>query len=149
MHYRPAQISDPVPAVSLLLSRLSESQTLYETLLSYYGIVGLGPFGKGDITSDFLIQVARKRGRLGKGGVPNINAAAMTVITDWRDGRIQGWVEAPTLKVEMDQEMVLGDDTPDQATGADRKEIVKEWSAEFKLDGLWGNDTGAEMDIES
>ena len=145
----PAQISDPVPAVSLLLSRLSESQTLYEKLLSYYGIVGLGPFGKGDITSDFLIQVARKRGRLGKGGVPNINAAAMTVITDWRDGRIQGWVEAPTLKVEMDQEMVLGDDTPDQATGADRKEIVKEWSAEFKLDGLWGNDTGAEMDIET
>lgn len=145
----PAQISDPVPAVSLLLSRLSESQTLYEKLLSYYGIVGLGPFGKGDITSDFLIQVARKRGRLGKGGVPNMNAAAMTVITDWRDGRIQGWVEAPTLKVEMDQEMVLGDDTPDQATGADRKEIVKEWSAEFKLDGLWGNGTGAEMDIET
>ena len=145
----PAQISDPVPAVSLLLSRLSESQTLYEKLLSHYGIVGLGPFGKGDITSDFLIQVARKRGRLGKGGVPNINAAAMTVITDWRDGRIQGWAEAPTLKVEMDQEMALGDDTPDQATGADRKEIVKEWSAEFKLDGLWGNDTGAEMDIET
>jgi nuclear GTP-binding protein len=145
----PAQISDPVPAVSLLLSRLSESQTLYEKLLSHYGIVGLGPFGKGDITSDFLIQVARKRGRLGKGGVPNLNAAAMTVITDWRDGRIQGWVEAPTLKIEMDQEMSVDDGEPDQPTGTDRKQIVKEWSAEFKLDGLWGNGKSNEMEVET
>lgn len=145
----PAQISDPVPAVALLLSRLAESQSLYEKILSHYGIVGLGPFGNGDTTSDFLIQVARKRGRLGKGGVPNLNAAAMTVITDWRDGRIQGWVEAPTLKVEMDQEMALDDGVTGLTTGADRKEIVKEWSAEFKLDGLWGNSTVEEMDIAS
>lgn len=145
----PAQISDPVPAVSLLLSKLSESQNLYEKLLSHYGIIGLGPFGKGDITSDFLIQVARKRGRLGKGGVPNINAAAMTVVTDWRDGRIQGWVEAPTLKVEMDQRMANDDGEPDLATGADRRQIVKEWSAEFKLDGLWGNGKEAEMEVET
>lgn len=144
----PAQISDPIPAVSLLLSRLSESQMLFNKILSQYGIIGLGPFGNGDTTSDFLIQVARKRGRLGKGGVPNINAAAMTVITDWRDGRIQGWVEAPALKVEMDQEMALDDGAPDQATGTDRKEIVKEWSAEFKLEGLWGNGKAEEMDVE-
>jgi ribosome biogenesis GTPase A len=36
-------------------------------------------------TTDFLVQVARKRGRLGKRGVPNIESAAMTVINDWRD----------------------------------------------------------------
>ena len=145
----PSQISDPVPAVSLLLSRLSESQTLYEKILSHYGIVGLGPFGDGDTTSDFLIQVARKRGRLGKGGVPNMSAAAMTVITDWRDGRIQGWVEAPTLNVEMDQDMALDEGETKQATGIDRKEIVKEWSAEFKLEGLWGSGKGDEMEVES
>lgn len=145
----PAQISDPIPAVTLLLKRLSESQTLFEKILAQYGIIGLGPFGNGDITSDFLIQVARKRGRLGKGGVPNINAAAMTVITDWRDGRIQGWVEAPMLKVEMDQEMAVDDAAPDQATGTDRKEIVKEWSAEFRLEGLWGNGKAEEMEVEA
>lgn len=145
----PAQISDPVPAVSLLLSRLSESKTLYDKILSQYGIVGLGPFGNGDTTSDFLIQVARKRGRLGKGGIPNINAAAMTVITDWRDGRVQGWVEVPTLKVEMDQDVVLDDGERGQATGTDRKEIVKKWSAEFKLDGLWDNGKAEDMDVES
>jgi len=133
----PSQISDPIPAVNLLLSRLSSSQALYDKLLQNYGITALGPFAKGDTTSDFLIQVARKRGRLGKGGVPNLYAAAMTVITDWRDGRIQGWVEAPTLQVATEADMAGGE--PDGLRGADRKEIVKEWAAEFKLEGLWGD----------
>ncbi|OAL39890.1 hypothetical protein AYO20_00802 [Fonsecaea nubica] len=138
----PNQISDPIPAVNLLLKRLSASETLYEKLLKYYGIVALGPFAQGDETTDFLVQVARKRGRLGKGGVPNLTSAAMTVITDWRDGRIQGWVDPPVLKVADDEEMVEDqgmDDTRELPTGADRKQIVKEWAAEFKLEGLWGD----------
>jgi nuclear GTP-binding protein len=128
----PKHIRDPVRAVTLLLSRLSTSPALYEKLLQNYGIVGLGPFAKGDATSDFLIQVARKRGRLGKGGVPNLNAAAMTVITDWRDGRIEGWTEAPVLRVETEGDAAATDGSG--GAGADRKEVVKEWAAEFKLD---------------
>ena len=125
----PKYITDPIPAVTLLLSRLSSSPALHEKLLQNYGIVGLGPFAKGDATSDFLIQVARKRGRLGKGGVPNLNAAAMTVITDWRDGRIEGWTEAPVLQFETD-----GGAVATAGPGPDRKEVVKEWATEFKLD---------------
>ncbi len=140
----PSQISDPMPAVDLLLSRLSSSsEALFDKLLAHYGITALGPFVQGDRTTDFLVQVARKRGRLGRGGVPNLNAAAMTVITDWRDGRIQGWLEPPVLKVaDDDADMVegAGDKSAATGTGADRKEIVKEWAAEFKLDGLWGDD---------
>ena len=128
----PKHITDPVPAVTLLLLRLSSSPALHEKMLQNYGIVGLGPFAKGDATSDFLIQVARKRGRLGKGGVPNLNAAAMTVITDWRDGRIEGWVDAPVLQVDMDDGAATTDGTA--GPGPDRKEVVKEWAAEFKLD---------------
>ncbi|KIW34786.1 uncharacterized protein PV07_01542 [Cladophialophora immunda] len=138
----PSQISDPIPAVNLLLERLSASETLYEKLLKHYGIVALGPFARGDETTDFLVQVARKRGRLGKGGVPNLTSAAMTVITDWRDGRIQGWTEPPVLKVADDEEMVEGqsvDSSRELPTGVDRKQIVKEWAAEFKLEGLWGD----------
>ena len=130
------QIWDPVPAVSLLLSRLSASPLLGERLLQTYGITALGPFAKADTTMDFLVQVARKRGRLGKGGVPNVNAAAMTVITDWRDGRIQGWVEAPVLQIVADSEKgAIATGVP----GSDRKKVVKDWSAEFKLEGLWGD----------
>ncbi|ETI23966.1 hypothetical protein G647_05773 [Cladophialophora carrionii CBS 160.54] len=151
----PSQITDPIPAINLLLERLSTSDALYNKLLNYYGIVALGPFGQGDNTTDFLVQVARKRGRLGKGGVPNFHSAAMTVITDWRDGRIQGWLEPPTLKVADDAEMVEGEgaDTA-MPTGADRKQIVKEWAAEFKLVDFGGDDEPAAakddaMQIES
>lgn len=135
----PKQISDPIPAVSLLLSRLSSSPNLYDKVLETYGITALGPFGNGDMTTDFLVQVARKRGRIGKGGVPNVNAAAMAVITDWRDGRIQGWVDAPALHVAVDMEIDAAGHKPPLEAAADRKEIVKEWAEEFKLEGLWGD----------
>ena len=114
------QISDPVPAVKLLLNRLSASESAITNLLSVYALPALIPATNGDITTDFLLQVARSRGRLGKGGVPNLHAAAMTVITDWRDGRIQGWVEAPT---------------PEESSN-ERKEVVTEWGAEFNVEGL-------------
>ncbi|KAL8736266.1 MAG: hypothetical protein Q9166_000421 [cf. Caloplaca sp. 2 TL-2023] len=123
----PKQITDPVPAVTLLYKRLSESQDLLDNLLSVYGVPPLVPAANGDVTTDFLVQVARKRGRLGKGGVPNLVAAAMTVITDWRDGRIQGWIEPPKGEEE---------------TAGDQKMVVREWAEEFKLEGLWGGDGG-------
>ncbi|KIV97654.1 hypothetical protein PV10_01373 [Exophiala mesophila] len=146
----PSQMTDPIPAINLLLARLSVSEALFEKLLANYGVVALGEFNGSDKTTDFLVQVARKRGRLGKGGVPNLNAAAMTVITDWRDGRIQGWVEPPVLKVSNDTEMVEGEDVDKElGTGADRKEIVKEWAAEFKLEGLWGDDSNDKTNSEA
>ncbi|KAG5931466.1 hypothetical protein E4U53_001763, partial [Claviceps sorghi] len=141
----PKQMDDPVPAVTLLIRRLSSSPDLMQKLTDVYDIPALLPDrADGDITTDFLVQVARRRGRLGRGGVPNIKAAAMTVVTDWRDGRIQGWVEPPALAV--------GGDTPagsnkiknagEEEVMPDQKEIVTEWAAEFKLDGLWGDDGG-------
>ncbi|KOS20258.1 Nuclear GTP-binding protein NUG1 [Escovopsis weberi] len=146
----PKQIDDPVPAVALLIRRLSASPDLLEKLTRVYDIPALLPSrADGDVTTDFLVQVARKRGRLGRGGVPNINAAAMTVVTDWRDGRIQGWVEAPVLAVET-AAAAATTTTPTAATARkrageeavmpDRKEIVTEWAAEFKLEGLWGDE---------
>jgi nuclear GTP-binding protein len=139
----PREIEDPVPAVTLLLKRLSSSPELFEKLMGVYDLPPLH-IVNGDITTDFLVQVARKRGRLGKGGVPNIHSAAQTVITDWRDGRIQGWTDPPKLVAPAPAAA-----TPTStATGlvGDQKEIVKEWAAEFKLDGLWGDDSPAAGD---
>lgn len=129
----PKQIEDPVPAVNLLLKRLSGSEGMMDKLMGVYGLPPLMQTD-GDMTTDFLIQVARKRGRLGKGGVPNLNSAATTVITDWRDGRIQGWMDAPVL--------AIASSAPDASAAhavGDQKEIVTEWAAEFKLEGLWGD----------
>lgn len=115
----PKQITDPMPAIFLLLTRPG----MLSSLLKTYEIPALVPSSAGDLTVDFLVQVARKRGRLGKGGVPNISGAAMGVLSDWRDGRIQGWVEPP----------------PEEEGAGDVKTVVKEWAEEFKLEGLWGD----------
>lgn len=140
------QIEDPVPAVSLLLRRLSSSQTLFQKLLDFYTLPPLMS-SDGDTTNDFLIQVARKRGRLGKGGVPNLNSAAMTVITDWRDGRIPGWIEPPTPQsVPSSSAGMVAQDIIASSTMTDQKEIVSEWAKEFKLEGLWGNEEEADID---
>ncbi|KAG6039512.1 hypothetical protein E4U19_005833 [Claviceps sp. Clav32 group G5] len=142
----PKQIDDPVPAVTLLLRRLSSSPDLMRKLTDVYDIPALLPNrADGDVTTDFLVQVARKRGRLGRGGVPNVNAAAMTVVTDWRDGRIQGWVEAPALAVGASSEGASRQgggkvkNAGEEDVMPDQKEIVTEWAAEFKLEGLWGD----------
>lgn len=169
----PKEIGDPIPAATLLLSRLTalsettgvgteektSSLTPIEAMLKYYDIPALLPTlnanGVKDTTTDFLVQVARKRGRLGKGGVPNLNAAAFTVITDWRDGRIQGWVEAPRLTFSTEQNADVAMEGADASTAEidapakDQKKIVTEWAAEFKLEGLWGDTKTAEDEVEA
>lgn len=128
----PKQITDPIPAISLLLQR----PAILPTLLQTYDIPALlSERANGDQTTDFLVQVARKRGRLGKGGVPNLISAAMSVLSDWRDGRIQGWVDAPS--VEQQEREGVGN-------VAGEKKVVGEWAREFKLEGLWGDDESNE-----
>ncbi|KAL2020898.1 hypothetical protein VTK56DRAFT_7889 [Thermocarpiscus australiensis] len=144
----PKQIGDPVPAVTLLLKRLSATPDLMDRLTKVYDLPPLLPSPDGgDATTDFLVQVARKRGRLGRGGVPNLAAAAMTVVTDWRDGRIQGWVDPPAAsgpaEEEGEKKKKAGGKIADEEVMPDQKEIVTEWAKEFKLEGLWGDDEEA------
>ncbi|KAF1951503.1 nucleolar GTP-binding protein 2 [Byssothecium circinans] len=139
----PKDIDDPVPAVNLLLKRLSTSPELFAKLVEMYELPPLHVVN-GDTTTDFLVQVARKRGRLGKGGVPNLHSAAQAVITDWRDGRIQGWTDPPKY---MSANSLPKTTAPaSKSLIGDQKEIVQEWAAEFKLEGLWGDDDGDAME---
>ncbi|KAK4150142.1 P-loop containing nucleoside triphosphate hydrolase protein [Chaetomidium leptoderma] len=136
----PKAIDDPVPAVTLLLKRLSATPDLMERMTKVYDLPPLlANAENGDATMDFLVQVARKRGRLGRGGVPNVTAAAMTVVTDWRDGRIQGWTDPPAPPVA-GEVAAKGTKIADEEVMTDRKEIVTEWASEFKLEGLWGEE---------
>ncbi|KIW06827.1 uncharacterized protein PV09_02507 [Verruconis gallopava] len=138
----PKDIEDPVPAVTLLLKRMSASQEMMDKLLNVYDLPPLMSTG-GDITTDFLVQVARKRGRLGRGGIPNLHSAAQCVITDWRDGRIQGWADPPVRQV-------VTEDVDMNMDGVDHVKIVKEWAEEFKLEGLWGGaENGVDVSMES
>jgi len=70
---------------------------------------------------------------------------------DWRDGRIQGWVDPPGAVPTTTSQGVKPATVA--ITTDDQKEIVKEWAEEFKLDGLWGEDwneegQGEEMEIQ-
>lgn len=140
----PKHIEDPIPAVTLLLKRLSAHPELGRKVTEVYDLPPLLPnHDTGDMTTDFLVQVARKRGRIGRGGIPNLTAAAFTVVTDWRDGRIQGWTDAPVLAVAVDGKTAAANTgsvtvVNDEATLPDQKQIVTEWAKEFKLEGLWG-----------
>ena len=136
----PKQIDDPVPAVTLLLRRLSTQPEFLSAVSTLYDLPALMADAKGDRTTDFLVQVARRRGRIGRGGVPNVAAAAMTVVTDWRDGRIQGWTKPPSdNKLKGIEVGGAGDEL-----AKDDKAIVSGWAEEFKLDGLWAGDDAME-----
>ena len=141
----PKQIEDPIPAVSLLLNRLThQSPLLLQSLLDLYSLPALMPSEsngggrgeEGDQTTDFLIHVARKRGRLGKGGLPNLHSAAMAVLTDWRDGRIQGWMEPPLTMTGGGHLMRNVKEGEEVLVAGDVKSIVSEWAAEFNLDNV-------------
>jgi nuclear GTP-binding protein len=138
----PKQISDPIPAVTLLLRRFSTSPTLLQKLFDVYNIPPLASLAAPDYTKNFLIEVARKRGRLGKGGVPNLDSAAVAVIMDWRDGRIQGWIDPPTFSPTAKEGIKV--DTAN--VEADQKEIVGQWMEEFNLEEF--NRVGGEEEIE-
>lgn len=50
-----------------------------------------------DDSVDFLEQLARRMGKLSKGGVPDINTTARMVLNDWQRGRLPYFVKPPKL----------------------------------------------------
>jgi nuclear GTP-binding protein len=121
----PKQIDDPRPAVSLLLKRLGKNEEQNNRLKKYYDMPSMITTPHDSYVSQFLIHVARKMGRLGKAGVPDLTSAAMAVINDWRDGRIAGWAMAPSSQPAQSE------------SSTSQPVIVTEWAKEFSLEGLW------------
>jgi nuclear GTP-binding protein len=111
----PKEIEDPVPAVSLLLKRLSSSEDLFAKLMAVYDLPALL-------------------------GIPNLHSAAQTVINDWRDGRIQGWTSPPKYTAAAEAPSTKSAPATKGGLVGDQKEIVTQWAAEFKLEGLWGDE---------
>lgn len=57
-------------------------------------VYAISKFPKGDATA-FLALVARVMGKLKKGGIPNVDAAARTVLHDWNNGKIKYYCKPP------------------------------------------------------
>ncbi|EMD01311.1 hypothetical protein BAUCODRAFT_205265 [Baudoinia panamericana UAMH 10762] len=80
-------LEDPIKAVNALMERIQRTQDGIQRLIDHYQIPPLVTAGS-DTTTRFLVEVARKRGRLSRGGVPNMHAAALTVLSDLNEERL-------------------------------------------------------------
>ena len=98
------QLQDPITPVNIILKRCRKDQ-----LLEFYCI----PDFK-DVKS-FLGHLALKRGKLARGGVPNVEMAARLVLQDWNSGKISFYTHPPERQAIMQSSVVSG------------------WSEEFKL----------------
>lgn len=135
-------LADPIKAVSTLLERMQQTQDGIQQLINHYDIPPLATAST-DLSSRFLVEVARKRGRLGRGGVPNLHAAALTVLSDLQEERLQ----LPSAEVKTRKPA---------AAGKGEVQIVAQMAEPFRLEGLWGGEEaanaaaeGSEMVVES
>ena len=116
-------LADPVKAVSALMDRMQQTQDGIQKLVEHYQIPPLVTAGS-DVSTRFLVDVARKRGRLGRGGIPNTHAAALIVLNDLNEERLKLPAVPRAQKADAKSEVT----------------IVKTMAEPFRLAGLWGGE---------
>ncbi|KHN13186.1 Guanine nucleotide-binding protein-like 3 like [Glycine soja] len=110
------KLDDPISPVKEIFKLCPPEQ-----LVTHYKI---GTFKFGDV-DDFLLKIATVRGKLKKGGIVDINAAARIVLHDWNEGKIIYYTIPPNR---------------DQGEPAEVK-IVSEFSKEFNIDEVYKSES--------
>jgi hypothetical protein len=110
------RIADPVVLVTAICARVAAN-----SLMRIYRIA---PF---DTAEAMLRQIAAARGKLRKGGTPNLPAAARIVLQDWHDGRIPFFTRPPSR----------GNEAFEAAA------IVAAYSADFDADAVYAAEAHA------
>jgi nuclear GTP-binding protein len=77
-------LDDPYTPIDLLIKKVPK-----DNLVKLYQISTF------NTTQEFLALVARKRGKLMKGGIPDYDKAAKVVLHDWNNGKITYHTEPP------------------------------------------------------
>lgn len=119
-------LADPIKAVAALMEKMEKTEDGVQRLVDYYQLAPIVT-AHSDLPTRFLVDVARKRGRLGRGGVPNLHAASLVVLNDINEDRIR----LPTVK----ETKKVGPKGKSQIT------IVQTMAEPFKIAGLWGDET--------
>ncbi|KAI9204201.1 P-loop containing nucleoside triphosphate hydrolase protein [Polychytrium aggregatum] len=101
-------LEDPIAPVELIVSRCKKEQ-----LMLMYQIPSF------QSTQEFLLFVAKQRGKLKRGGIPNIDGAARSILQDWNSGRIPFYTVPPATGPAVDTHVSSA--------------VVQSWSAEFQL----------------
>ncbi|SCZ92628.1 BZ3500_MvSof-1268-A1-R1_Chr5-2g08046 [Microbotryum saponariae] len=79
-------VRDPKAPIELILQRCKKEHL--QMLYNIPAFIG---------TNGFLLEVARAKGRLRKGGVPDIEGTARSILQDWVAGRIPYYTSPPTV----------------------------------------------------
>ncbi|XP_019864451.1 PREDICTED: guanine nucleotide-binding protein-like 3 homolog [Amphimedon queenslandica] len=103
-------MSDVISPVEAILRRCDSNTLILQYTIPDYST-----------TEEFLSHLARRYGKLKKGGVPDIDAAAKKILHDWNSGAIKYFTHPP-------EEQTL----PAHISA----EIVHEWSKAFDISGV-------------
>ena len=101
------QVEDPVGACDLLLKRCNKNQVMSIYSVASYSTV-----------NEFLVNLARQRGKLKKGGIADLETVSKIVLKDWNIGKIPYYVQPPK------DERLLN------------TTIVSKFSSEFSIDEI-------------
>jgi nuclear GTP-binding protein len=112
------QMEDPISAVVDLVSKVPS-----ESLMEVYRIATFSS------PQEFISHVAHKRGKLKAGGVPNLAAAATSILKDWTNGVIPFYTLPPqNPNVEHESKVIVG------GWGAEVDEVLD--SHQVELQGM-------------
>ncbi|KAM4664208.1 guanine nucleotide-binding protein-like 3-like protein isoform 2-T4 [Discoglossus pictus] len=92
------QLMDPVGPVEAILRRCNKEQ-----IIQHYKVIDFRD------TLEFLAMLAKRQGKLKKGGTPDHEKAAKSVLTDWVSGKISYFTHPPethTLPTHISAEIV-------------------------------------------
>lgn len=110
------RVADPVAPVAAILARMPAKRLMH--------IYRIGAFENADA---MLALIAHARGKLRKGGAPDITTAARIVLQDWNDGRIPYFTRPPARGNE----------------GEERAQLVAAYAAEFDADTVFAAEQSA------
>lgn len=109
-----ADLKDPDAAAIQLLSRAAP-----QALMLRYSVPAF------EDPRAFLAHIAKSRGKLKKGGIPDVNAAAREVLTDFAKGHLDFYVEPPTKSSAASSTTVIVDKPADEFDPLNEDAILK------------------------
>lgn len=88
-------------------------------------------------SNDFLVLLARQRGHIRKGGIPDVELAAEVLVSEWNSGRIAFYTLPPSI--------------PEGSKGSCylSTEIVSTWSKEFNIEDILKAEDSSIMEIDA
>jgi len=116
-------LADPCGVVDALLQRAPRAALLRHFCVADFSDV-----------QGFLVQIARLRGKLKKGGAANLEAAARLVLTEWTNGKLRYYCLPPKVHGVKEQNAEL----------AASAKVVPAYSKELDIDALF-RDEAAEL----